>query len=158
MSNRTTNVPGPSAREIIEAMLRRTADAILAGDFDALNACFRLPFTIETQSAKIIVETEAQHREIFVRLVEGYRSKRVTEIVRVCDAAEFVSPKLIRSLHTSHTMAGDKRVDDASSTLATVELFEDGWRITDAQYVAQSNIPIGRALSLLSKRIEPGVR
>ena len=46
----------------------------------------------------------------------------VTDIVRVCKAAEYIAPTIIRSLHTSHVMAGEQRVDDGMLTLATTEL------------------------------------
>lgn len=137
-----------SAREIIERMLRRTSDAILANDFDALNACFALPLLLETPETRLVIKTVEEHRRLFERLVEGYASKRVTDIIRVCEVAEFISDGVIRSLHISHVMAGDQRVDDPMPTLATTEQIDGVWRITAAQYAATKNVPIGRAMDI----------
>lgn len=137
---------GQTAREIIEVMLRRTSDAILTNDFAAMNACFALPLLLETKETELILTTEDEHRKLFERLVEGYVVKGVTDIIRVCEVAEFLEPNVIRSLHISHIMAGDQRVDDPMPTVATTELFEDGWRITAAQYAASKNVPVGRAM------------
>ena len=139
-----------AAIDIVEEMLRATADAILAEDFEAMDACFRIPFIVETQDAKIVVDSSAKHRELFDRLVEGYKSKGVTDIFRVCEATEYLSPTVIRSLHTSHLMAGHQRVEEPISTLARTELFADGWRIVSAQYVADKTAPVGRAIDIQS--------
>jgi len=138
----------PTARAIIEVLMRKTADAMLANDFDALNAHFQIPFTVETQDAKILVDSVETHRQLFNKMVEGYAVKRVTDIVRTCEAAEYISPTVIRSLHTSHIMAGDQRVEDSMLTLATTEVFDGAWRITSAQYVAKETLPVARAILL----------
>jgi hypothetical protein len=137
-----------SAREIIEVMLKTTADAMLAQDFDALNACFQTPFVVETENAKIVVDSVETHRALFERIIEGYQSKGVTDIIRVCESAEFITHTTILSLHISHVMAGDHRVEDPMPTLATTELIDGAWRITSAQYVADSTLPVGRAIAL----------
>ncbi|MEL6684098.1 MAG: hypothetical protein AAFN63_11855 [Pseudomonadota bacterium] len=139
---------GHTAREIIEVMLLRTSKAILDNDFTAMNACFALPLLLETKETELIITTEQEHREMFDRLVEGYVCKGVTDIIRVCEVAEFLEPNVIRSLHISHIMAGDQRVDDPLPTIATTELFDDGWRITAAQYAATTNVPVGRAMAV----------
>ena len=141
-----------SALDIVEAMLRETADAIMSEDFYALNACFHIPFMVETQDAKLMIDSEVMHRELFERLVEGYKSKGVTDILRVCEAAEFITPTEIRSLHTSHVMSGTQRVEGPVSTLATTKLFGDNWRIVSAQYVAEKAISVGRAVSLQASK------
>lgn len=142
--------PKPLAREIIETLLLTTADAMLSNDFDTLNACFRVPFVVETQDARIDVDSVETHRKLFDRMVEGYVGKGVTEIIRVCEAAEYVSPTEIRSLHTSHIMAGDLRVEEPMPTLATTELIDGRWQITSAQYIARETLPVGRAINILA--------
>lgn len=147
--------PETTARAIVEAMLKRTSDAILDNDFGTMNACFALPFTVETAEEKLTVTTEDEHRAMFDRLVEGYRTKNVTEIIRVCEVAEFVTPLVIRSLHISHLMAGNLRVDEPMPTLATTQLIDGAWRITSAQYAASSSLPVGRAI-VISSRAKSG--
>ncbi|MEM9584888.1 MAG: hypothetical protein AAGA08_17380 [Pseudomonadota bacterium] len=144
-----------SAVAIIDVMLHRTAQAILLDDFAAMSACFHLPFVLETDGLKLIIDSEEKHRALFERLVEGYKSKNVTDIIRECEAAEFVSPNVIRSLHISHVMAGSHRVEEPISTLATTELYDDGWRITSAQYLADSEAAIKKAILLQSRQDPP---
>ena len=141
----------PTARSIIETMLRRTSNAILANDFEAMNDCFALPLLLETPDTKLIVETEDEHRRLFQRLVEGYACKGVTDIIRVCEVAEFLTPTVIRSLHISHIMSGDRRVDDPMPTLATTEWIGEEWRITTAQYAASKHVPVGRAMDIRAR-------
>jgi len=138
----------PTARAIIERMMRRTSDAILQNDFDTMNECFAVPFLMETADQRMIIETVPEHRRLFARLVEGYAVKGVTDIIRVCEVAEFVTPKAIRSLHISHIMAGDQRIEDPMPTLATTELLDGKWRITAAQYAASKYAPVCRAMEM----------
>lgn len=144
-----------SARSIVEVMLKRTSDAILADDFEAMNGCFAFPLLLESMQSKMVIRTTKEHRKLFVSLIEGYRSKNVTEIIRVCEVAEFVSPEMIRSLHISHIMSGNTRVDDPMPTLATIERIDGDWRITASQYAATKNVPIGRAMDLHARTDDP---
>ena len=137
-----------AAREIIEPMLRKTSTAILTNDFDAMNDCFSLPLLLETSETKMIISSVEEHRRLFERLVEGYFSRNVTDIIRVCEVAEYVAPTVIRSLHISHVMSGDQRVDDPMPTLATTELIDGSWKIVAAQNAASKNVPVGRAMDL----------
>lgn len=144
-----------SARDVIEVMLGRTSDAILANDFEAMHACFALPLLLVTQETELVIDSVDDHRRLFERLVEGYKSKQVTAIIRVCEVAEFISPTIIRSLHISHIMSGDQRVEDPMPTIATTELFGDTWRITAAQYAATAHVPVGRAMEIRAKTLAP---
>jgi len=136
----------PAAWAIVETLLLKTANAMLAGDFEALNACFHLPFSVETLDSKLVVETEAEHRKLFDRMIEGYQTRGVTDIVRTCEAAALISPTRIQSIHTSHVMAGNQRIDDPMAALAAIERFGPDWLITSAQYVASDIQPVIRAI------------
>lgn len=127
-------------------MMARTRDAVLQNDFEAMSACFSLPFVHETEDIKCVVSTKEEHRRFFNKLIERYRTKNVTDIIRICEDAQFVSPTVIRSLHVSHLMSGNTRVDAPMPTLATTELFGDTWRITAAQYIASKRNPVGYAM------------
>ena len=140
-----------TARSIVDTTLQSTSKAILARDFDAFHACFALPLLLETPDRKLVVETVDEHRRLFERLIEGYACRAVTDIIRVCEVAEFLSPTVIRYMHISHIMSGDRRVEDPIPTLATAELFGDTWLTTTAQYAATKHVPVGRAMEIRAR-------
>lgn len=148
-------IAGQSARDIIELMLSKTGNAVLQNDFEAMSACFSVPFVHETPDTKIVVRTKEEHGIFFDKLIEGYRRKNVTEIIRICEDAQFVSPTMIRSLHVSHLMSGDQRLENPMPTLATTELFETTWRITAAQYIASRQNPVGYAMDYTVRSLDP---
>lgn len=154
-SNRQANVQDrtepadtsdPEARAIAEDLLARTAKAMLAHDFDALHACFHLPITVETPNSKMVLDTVEAHRTLVNTIIEGYASRGVTDLVRLCQSAHFVTPTAIHSLHVSHVMADTQRLEDSMPTLSRLEKIGGIWGITSAQYVATGTQPVIRAI------------
>lgn len=76
-----------TAREIIETMLVRTSEAILANDFEAMNDCFHLPILLETSEQKMVIDSKAAHRALFDKLVEGHKAQKGNDINRLCEVA-----------------------------------------------------------------------
>ena len=50
--------PEQSARNTVEVMLKRTSDAILANDFEAMNDCFAFPLLLESMQSKMVIRTD----------------------------------------------------------------------------------------------------
>ena len=136
------------AREIVEGFLDVTGRALLSGDYDSFLACFQLPHTIETPDQKTVLKTDAAFRRVFDLVVEDYRNRGITDLIRICEVAEFRGPHRIEEMHVSHLMAGNYRVVEPYPSYSVIERFGDSWRITSSQYAVDDRTTVGRALSM----------
>ena len=139
---------GPdTAKEICEGHLETTGRALLARDFEAFAACFDLPHTIETPDRKTVLKTLAALRSVFDRVCEDYQYRRVTDLMRFIEVAEFRGPNRIEVMYVTHMMSGSHRVVDPFPCYSVVERIGDSWLISASQYAVDESTTVGRALS-----------
>lgn len=140
---------GQSAKGVSQRLLDVTGTALLGKDFEGFARCFHLPHVIETPERKTVLETRHDLRAVFDRVVEDYMRKQITDLVRVCDVAEFRSATRIEATHVTHMMSGSLRVTDPFPTFSVLEWIGAGWRISASQYAVDKNTTVGRALSTM---------
>ena len=140
-------VNGQTAKEISEMILALTAKALLTGSFDQFAHWFHLPHTIETPDCKSVLRTEEDMKVVFDSVTDDYRQKRVTDLVRICEVAEFQSEKRVVATHITHMMAGNQRVNDPFPNLSVLEFIGGRWQATSTQYAVDRYTTVGRALA-----------
>lgn len=139
-------VNGKTAKEISLSLLAKTEKALLSNDFDSFVGCFHLPHSIGSAERRITLETRDDMRSIFDRVVEDYRSRRITALVRIIVECAFNSETQFTSSYVTHMMAGDLRVADPFPCYSIVDLIDGHWLITFSEYDVDKNITVGRAL------------
>lgn len=127
-------------------LLEKTAKAMLSGDFDTFALCFALPHVIETPDKKTILKSRAALREVFDSVVEDYANRRITDLIRICEVAEYRGPFRIEATHITHMMSGHFRVQDPFPSFSVLEYIEDRWQISSSQYAVDKTTTVGRAL------------
>ena len=137
-----------NAEKICEGFLETTARALLARDFETFAACFLLPHTIETPDHKTVLKTPAALRNVFDRVCEDYQNRRLTDLMRFIEVAEFRGPNRIEVMYVTHMMSGNHRVVDPFPCYSVVERIGDTWLIASSQYAVDQSASVGRALSL----------
>lgn len=139
------------AQDISQMLLEKTGKALLEGDFDTFEQCFALPHVIDTPDRKTTLKTRDALRMMFFRVVEDYRDRNITDIIRFCEVAEFRSPHKVEATHISHMMAGSQRVIDPFPGFSVIELIEGRWQLTSTQYAVDNETIVGRALKKMSE-------
>lgn len=137
---------GTSAKEISEMLLEITGKALLAADFDAFAPCFHLPHFIASSEDKTVLETTEDLLRVFKLVTLDYAVKRVTDLVRYCEIAEFKSPTRIDAVHITHVMAGNLRVVEPFPTFSELKLTDGRWQISSSQYAVDTKTAVGYAL------------
>lgn len=143
------------AREIAQQLLDQTADALLSGDFDRFLPCFKVPHYVETIQGKQTIETVDAFQTLFQRVSRSYEDLQVTDLVRICDIAEFRSPTRIEATHTTHIMAGNQPVMEPYPCFAMIELIDDRWLVASSQYAVDKSTSHGRAFHEREHRAFP---
>ncbi|MEP4195572.1 MAG: hypothetical protein ABJL99_08050 [Aliishimia sp.] len=140
----STDLEQDTASSIAEALLKRTGDALISGDFDAFVPWFTMPFTLETFSGKRVVDTDADFLEIFNSVFRTYQKFGVTRLERRVIEAEMQSDDLIWSTHESRGMYGTQIMHDSSVVFTIIKRVAGVWLIADCQY-AVSNTSLDQA-------------
>lgn len=135
-----------SAREISEMLLEETRAALMADHFEAFAECIHLPHFIASSDDKRVLETLQDLRDIFKKVIQDYVSKRITELVRFCDVAEYRSPTRIEATHTTHLMSGNQRIGDPFPVFSVLEFIDGRWKISSSQYAVEKTTAVGFAL------------
>jgi len=138
--------PVKTAREISEELLEITAKALLECDFDTFSKCFHIPHFISSAEDKTVLETREDLRRVFLTACQDYEVKRVTELVRICDVAEYQSATRIQAAHTQHMMAGNERIGSATPCYSILEYIDGRWQVASSQYAIDSKTAFGQAL------------
>ena len=128
-------------------LLRQTGEALLSNNFELFAQCFHLPHTIETGDNKRVLNTLEDMRTVFNSVVDDYALKRVTDLVRITEVAEFRSDTRIEAAHITHMMSGDQRIKDPFPCFSVLEFIDGCWRSTGSQYAVDKHTTVGRALA-----------
>lgn len=139
-------VNGQTAKQISEMLLELTGTALLSDNFDLFARCFHLPHAIETGDGKLLIRTRKELESVFNSVVEDYRCKGVTDLVRICEVAEFRGDTRVEATHITHMMSGDVRVMDPFPAFSVLELIDGRWQGVSSQYAVDENTTVGRAI------------
>ena len=120
--------------QIHETLLEKTRRAYLDDDEDAFTRLFVLPQTIVTQEGKREVAVVEDVRSIFRHTRARFLALGVTDLIRVCIAAEFTAPDRIRATHVSYVLHGRRLVTEPYPNTGTLLLTSDGWKISSSEY------------------------
>lgn len=142
-----------TAFEVSEMLLETTRVAIFNGDFDAFAACFHLSHLMESAGDKKVLKTREDLRDVFLSVTEDIARKRVTNLVRICEIAEYRGDPRIKATHMTHMMSGDQRVKEPFPSLYIIELIDGIWKVSASQYAVDKTTTVERPL--YAKRLNP---
>ena len=118
-------------------LLELTGHALLSNNFALFSRCFHLPHIIETADHKRVLNTLEELQAVFDSVVDDYSRRRVNNLVRITEEAEFRSATRLEAAHITHMMSGDQRVKDPFPCFSVLEFIDDRWQITASQYASR---------------------
>lgn len=117
-----------------EYLLEVTRRAYLQDDEDAFVARFLLPQVIITVQETRAVETPEEVRAIFRANRTRFLQQGVTDIVRVCIAARFVTPDKVQATHVTYLLQGTRLVTAPYPNTGELVRRNGVWLISSSQY------------------------
>lgn len=133
------------ATQIHSDLLDRSRAAYMAGDFDAFDACFARPFSIETFEGQRLVETRDQHRAVFERVSAMLRDMGVIDMYRRTVEAAFIAPDRIDTTFLSQYILPGYRVSEEIIGNSILERIDGVWKVRNSRYATKMNL-VSRAL------------
>lgn len=134
------------AKSLCEAMVQGTKQSVLDRNYDAYSSYFHIPFIMQTQLGDVTVSSDAEHREIFTRVMWQYRKQKVTDAKRTLLAAHIFENEEVVCVHESMLYSGAVLIQSSIKVLSTLRKFRDRWLIVDSRYSVGDCIDLNRAL------------
>lgn len=123
--------PAASPAELLQGHLDRLGRAIMDDDWPAFVAGIALPLAMTTGTALIMVEDEERLRQGFDEFRGMLAGLRVTDYVRLVEAAEAVGPDAIEGRYVTNLLAVARRVVPPYEGAMTIRRGDGGgWRAT----------------------------
>jgi hypothetical protein len=135
-----------TAAEVSKMLLEATRVALFSGDFDAFAACFHLPHHMASAEDEKVLKTRDDLHDVFLSVTADLARRRITNLVRVCEVAEYSSATSIKATHMTHLMSGSQRVNSPYPSLSIIELIDGRWKVAASQYDVDKTTMVGRAL------------
>jgi hypothetical protein len=116
------------AAQIMQGYLDDLSAAVLTGDWETYRRHVALPFTLVTETATLIVDTEENLRAGFDSFHNMLQFQRVTQYIRLVETAVELGEGLISGRYTSHVIAGAYRIVPPFTSTTTLRLTGNTWR------------------------------
>lgn len=136
-----------TAREISEYLIKVTADALMQRDFESFSKAFGLPQKVTTAGREITFETLEDLQTAFTQMCEHYDSIGMTELRRICEAAEFHGPDRVEATHTSYVIGNGRALIQPYPVYSVLERINGNWVVTAADYALNDNLPLAQAMN-----------
>jgi hypothetical protein len=115
------------AAQIMQGYLDDLSTAVLQGDWETYRRHVTLPFTLVTETATLVVDTEDSLRAGFDSFHSMLQFQRVTQYIRLVEAAVELGEGLISGRYTSHVIAGAHRIVPPFTSTTTLRLIGNVW-------------------------------
>lgn len=115
------------AMQIMQSYLDELSTAVLVGDWDTYRSHVAMPFTLITETATLVVDTEENLRAGFDNFHNMLKFQKVTHYIRLVDTAVELGDMLISGRYTSHVMAGAHRIIPPFRSNMTLRLNGNRW-------------------------------
>ena len=135
------------AKEIYQDLLDRLSCAYEANDFDAYARMIRVPHEVSSYGPKVQVNTMGELRVLFDSIRWHFAKTGVTDYVRTCISAEFISPTEIVGTHETRMLAGTQVVDTPYPVKSYLQLIDGSWWVCKSDNALEPDNGIGRVLS-----------
>ena len=136
-----------AARDISEAILEITGEALLSGDFDAFAAVFHVPHYMATMAGPVYMETQDDMRRVFDQMRVYFNEAGITQLNRKVTEARYVSDDAIESTHVSEILNPDGRPRGDYPVFSVIEKIDGVWKVVRSEYVLEPETGQAMAIS-----------
>lgn len=147
--SKTLTAPTDAA-EIYRTLCQISARAMFTGNFELFISCFHLPHKVTTTDGSCILRSTGELRDVLDGMRNLFKRLKVTRYERVVTTSVIHSGTRIVAGHESRMFRDQELVGQTSIALATAELKEGRWRLSESQYASEGRHPLSGFLNIRS--------
>lgn len=145
-----------TAQQIAEALMVRTADALISGDFPSYATCFAYPTTLESFEGNRSVASPEELHAVFLGIRRYFAVNNVTDLTRKFIAADFRGPDVLHMTHESYALNRSTVVVEPVPVFSILRRVECDWKISHSAYALRENHELAGTLYPGQNRLTPG--
>jgi hypothetical protein len=135
-----------TAKDIYQRLLDDISLSYEAGDFDAFTTCFDLPHTTYTFEKSYTIKTLSDLRSVFDNMRAQFSGLGVTNYIRVCLTAEYLSPSVIRGTHVTHVTKDGHHLEEPYPVMSHLNFTEGLWKVAQSENAVEDTKIFGMAV------------
>lgn len=135
-----------SAHKLAEEYLNTTGSCFQTGDFDTFANHFHLPQEVETQKGQRQINTRDELKEVFQSVRDLFSETGITELVRVCLAAEYINEDTIVTTHESRMLAGTTLKKSPYPVISILRRIDGKWQFVHSNYAVAGDPELNTVL------------
>ena len=128
-----------AAKDISEAILEITGDALVSGDFDAFASVFHVPQYMATMAGPVYMETKDDMRRAFDDMYAHFQTAGVDRLNRKVTEAHYVSDTTIESTHLSEVVSADGTSLGTYPVFSVIEKIDGVWKVARSEYCLEAD-------------------
>lgn len=113
---------------VFQAKLDEIGAAVMANDYAIYASNIVLPFHLHTESANIVVETDADLRAGFDAFQVTLRCQHISDMIRLADGAASLGENMMSGRYVTHLLSAGQRVVPPFNSQMTLRLADGIWR------------------------------
>ena len=138
---------GDDAVSIYQAHIDALSDTFLRRDHHAFSGRMSFPHTMILDDQAVVTPDAETSFHNLTEYAMTFQSQRVTEFIRLCSGAHFVTPTRMEGTHVSHMLSGATRLSAPYANRLRLELINGVWLETAASNAirranALSSLPV----------------
>lgn len=135
-----------SAKEIYQRLLDDISLAYATDDFEAFTTYFDLPHTTYTFEKSYTIKTPDDLRTVFDNMRAQFSGLGVTDYIRVCLEADFLSETLIRGTHVTHITRKGANLEEPYPVMSHLNFTGGLWKVAQSENAVEDNKLFGMAI------------
>lgn len=136
-----------AAKDIAEAILEITGDALVKGDFDAFASVFHVPQYMATMAGPVYMESVEDMRRAFDDMHAYFKGAGIDELNRKVTEAHYVSDTSIESTHLSEVVAADGASIGTYPVFSVLEKIDGVWKVARSEYCLEPDTAEATAIA-----------
>ncbi len=129
------------ALEVADGFVYTTGRAVLHGDYDRFRPCFWLPYQIEINNDRQLIETEQDMRHMFDQVRELYKKNEVEDLIRTVIEASFLERDAIGLTFVSKLITREPDKIKPFPIFSVLRRHEGVWTIRSSLYAFVDDAP-----------------
>ena len=135
-----------SAKDIYQRLLDDISLSYENDDFAAFTTYFDLPHTTYTFNKSYTIKTLDDLRSVFDNMRAQFTGLGVTDYIRVCLTAEYLSETLIRGTHVTHITRKGANLEEPYPVMSHLNFTSGLWKVAQSENAVEDTKLFGMAV------------
>ncbi len=143
------------AQAIYQHLLDKIAETYFAGDFDGFARMIHVPHRIEYFAKAVVLKTRDDLRRLFDDICNHNTQNGITNIIRTCLAAQFLSKDEILGMHETRMIMTNQVMLSPYPVKSVLRRIDGAWWVCESDNALEPDEGLGQVLDRYTSTRKP---